>query len=117
MTARSFISSHRNFRRFFGRNASCCDFKQLFPRLAGDALHGETGEQFNRRLAGDGQTVGALIPADPGFGDFADSFVRAQRALSGRGQASLQRFAILQRQTGRVWPERDLKRRAVRYPV
>ena len=61
-----------------------------------------TGEQFNRRLADDGQTVGALIPADPGFGVFADSFVRAQRALSGRGQAPLQRFAILQRQTGCV---------------
>ena len=26
-----------------GRNASRCDFKQLFPRLAGVALHGETG--------------------------------------------------------------------------
>ena len=26
-----------------GRNASCCDFKQLFPRLAGVALHGGTG--------------------------------------------------------------------------
>ena len=25
-----------------GRNASCCDFKQLFPRLAGVALHGGT---------------------------------------------------------------------------
>ena len=26
-----------------GRNASCCDFKQLFPQLAGVALHGGTG--------------------------------------------------------------------------
>ena len=28
---------------FLGRNASCCDFKQLFPRLAGVALQGGTG--------------------------------------------------------------------------
>ena len=27
-----------------GRNASCCDFKQLFPRLAGVALLGGTGD-------------------------------------------------------------------------
>ena len=27
-----------------GRNASCRDFKQLFPRLAGVAFHGGTGE-------------------------------------------------------------------------
>ena len=31
---------------FLGRNASCCDSKQLFPRLAGVALHGETGGKF-----------------------------------------------------------------------
>ena len=29
---------------FPGRNTSCCDFKQLFPRLAGVALHYGTGE-------------------------------------------------------------------------
>ena len=28
---------------FLGRNASCCDFKQLFPRLAGVAPHCGTG--------------------------------------------------------------------------
>ena len=28
---------------FLGRNASCCDFKQLFLRLAGVALRGGTG--------------------------------------------------------------------------
>ena len=31
---------------FLGRNASCCDFKQLIPRLAGVALHGGTGVQL-----------------------------------------------------------------------
>ena len=35
---------------FLGRNASCCDFKQLFPGLAGVALHGGTGE-FTKRNA------------------------------------------------------------------
>ena len=29
---------------FLGRNASCCDFKRLFPPLAGVALHGGTGD-------------------------------------------------------------------------
>ena len=33
-----------------GRNVSCCDFKQLFPRLAGAALHGGTGDRLNFRL-------------------------------------------------------------------
>ena len=32
---------------FLGRNASCCDSKQLFPRLAGDTLHGGTGAAYS----------------------------------------------------------------------
>ena len=32
---------------FLGRNASCCDFKQLFPGLAGVALHCGTGVSNN----------------------------------------------------------------------
>ena len=31
-----------------GRNASCCDFKQLFPRLAGVALHCGTGAEVRQ---------------------------------------------------------------------
>ena len=38
---------------FPGHNASCCDFKQLFPRIAGVALHVRTRED-------DGQTVGPI---------------------------------------------------------
>ena len=35
---------------FFGRNASCRDLKQLFPRLVGVAFHGGTGElKYNEK--------------------------------------------------------------------
>ena len=50
-----------------GRNASCCDFKQLFPRLAGVALHGGTGEFLGARFIKKGSWVVTLgIPFDGG---------------------------------------------------
>ena len=57
-----------------GRNASCCDFKQLFPRLAIVALHGETAEVisaddavFNQSVAGFGNLLFFLF----GLGELA----------------------------------------------
>ena len=60
-----------------GRNVSCCDFKQLFPRLACVALHGGTGETKEEvcstsiRLPGSDEIPVHTITADNGK-EFAD---------------------------------------------
>ena len=62
-----------------GRNASCCDFKQLFPRLAGVALHGGTGAKKKQAKI----IFGTFMQLPPRVGSYvAFIFARWMAALS-----------------------------------